>query len=324
MAVIALDLGGTKLASALFQPDGAPVHKVILPLEKRGGDDVCQLILDAISDQMGFASSNGMVVNSLGCCVPGIVYSGSGRIWAPNISGMDDYPLLNKIREGIHNDEISVILDNDRACCIMGEVWQGMARGCRNAIFLAVGTGIGAGILTNGSILRGSSDAAGAIGWLGLDQPYQDKYNACGCFEYNASGEGLSKVALEYLRDDQEYNGILSRIDPAGINAHEIFNAYRQKDPVAVRVIKNAVVYWGMTVANLVSLFNPEKIVLGGGVFGPAVILIPDILAEARKWAQPISFQQVKLEPSALGGDAGLFGAGFMAITNPSGNKSRS
>ncbi len=320
MAVIGLDLGGTKLASAIFQPDGEAVHKIILPLEKREGDEVCQLILDVISDQIDYAGSLGLVVNSLGCCVPGIVYSGSGRIWAPNISGMDDYPLLDKIREGIHNDKIRVKLDNDRACCIMGEVWQGMARGCKNAIFLAVGTGIGAGIISDGKILRGSSDAAGAIGWLALDHPYNEKYNTCGCFEYNASGQGLSRVALEYLRDDRGYEGMLRSIDPANITALDIFNAYRQKDPVADKVLRNAVVYWGMTVANLVSLFNPEKIILGGGIFGPAVVLIPDILTEARKWAQPISIQKLKLESSALGGDAGLFGAGYMALTDKSGN----
>jgi len=318
MAVIALDLGGTKLAGAIFQPDGNTINKVTLPLEKRGGNEVSQLIGKMIKDQITYANLKGMNIESIGCCIPGIVYSGTDRVWAPNISGWDNFPLLDRIREDIHDERIGVILDNDRACCIMGEVWQGSARGCKHAIFLAVGTGIGAGIMIDGRILRGSSDIAGAIGWLALDQPFKEKYAAYGSFEYNASGDGLSRIACEYLENDKSYAGILRKMKLEEITAHFIFDAFHQKDPIAVLVLKQAIVYWGMTLANLVSLFNPEKIIFGGGVFGPAVVFFEEILSEAKKWAQPISIQQVKLVSSALGGDAGLIGAAFMALTHKS------
>ena len=72
--------------------------------------------------------------------------------------------------------------------------------------------------------------------------------------------------------------------------------------------------YWGMAVANLVSLFNPEKIIMGGGVFGPGLKLLPAIMEEAAKWAQPVSINQVTLEASGLEGDAGVYGAGFLAL----------
>ena len=85
-----------------------------------------------------------------------------------------------------------------------------------------------------------------------------------------------------------------------------MFAAYDRGDPVAREVIAQAVEFWGMAVANLVSLFNPEKIIFGGGVFGPGAKLLGDIHAEAKKWAQPISIKQVKLQASKLGGDAGL------------------
>jgi|WetSurSiteA1Bulk_404760.scaffolds.fasta_scaffold00360_7 glucokinase len=316
MAVIGLDLGGTKLASAIFQPDGNTINKVTLSLEKRGGDEASRMITASIADQYRYADERGMQIEAIGCCIPGIVYSGTGRVWAPNISGWEDYPLLDRIREEIHNRNIGIALDNDRACCIMGEVWQGTARGCRNAVFLAVGTGIGAGIMIDGRILRGISDIAGAIGWLALDQPYQEKYAPFGCFEYNASGDGLARIAREYIRNDTGYSGMLSNLRPEEINAHCIIDAFRKNDPIAIAVMKNAVTYWGMAIANLVSLFNPEKIVMGGGVFGPAVLFLDQILSEARKWAQPISIQQMKLEVSTLEGDAGLIGAGFLAMTN--------
>jgi glucokinase len=98
------------------------------------------------------------------------------------------------------------------------------------------------------------------------------------------------------------------------LSAQDIFAACDRRDPVAKEVVAQAVEFWGMAVANLVSLFNPEKIIFGGGVFGPGAKLLGDIYAEAKKWAQPISIKQVKLYASKLGGDAGLYGAGCLAL----------
>ncbi len=81
-----------------------------------------------------------------------------------------------------------------------------------------------------------------------------------------------------------------------------------------LQVIAQSVEFWGMAVANLISLFNPEKIIMGGGVFGPAIPLIPAIMKEASKWAQPVSINQVAVVESALAGDAGVTGAGYMAL----------
>ena len=98
------------------------------------------------------------------------------------------------------------------------------------------------------------------------------------------------------------------------ITAKDVFDAYNKNDELAVTVIHNAIEYWGMATANLVSLFNPEKIIFGGGVFGPALQFLDAIYDEARKWAQPISIGQVQLLGSALGSEAGLYGAGYLAL----------
>jgi glucokinase len=100
------------------------------------------------------------------------------------------------------------------------------------------------------------------------------------------------------------------------ITCHDVFNAYQNHDEIANEVINICIQFWGMATANLVSLFNPEKIIFGGGVFGPAIPLIAKIKEEATKWAQPISIKQVSFETSGLGSDAGVFGAGFLALNN--------
>jgi len=167
----------------------------------------------------------------------------------------------------------------------------------------------------DGNILRGSQDIAGAIGWMALRKPFDSKYIPCGCFEFYASGAGIPKFANELLASDPT-RSVLRAYPPDKLTARHVFDAFDQKDPIATIVIQECIAYWGMATANLVSIFNPEKIIFGGGIFGPAAKFIDDIKAEAAKWAQPISIMQVSFEQSVLGGDAAVYGAGFLALKN--------
>ncbi len=310
MSVLGIDLGGTKLAAAVFDDHGKVLLKEVLPLAGRPWGQVGSLIAD-LAQSMCTASQK-HEIDAVGVCIPGIYYAQKGTVWAPNIPGWTDYPLREELSAALPGMRIKI--DSDRACYILGETWQGSAKGCKNAIFLAVGTGIGAGILIDGQILRGHNDIAGAVGWFGLEQPFQKKYSSCGCFEYHAAGEGLAKMAREYLAAEPLYQDTLRNKPADQITAADLFAVYDNQDAIARRVLDEAVVYWGMAVANLVSAFNPEKIIFGGGVFGPASRFLPAIHAEAQKWAQPISFSQVALTVSTLGGDAGLIGAGRLAM----------
>jgi len=313
MPVIAVDLGGTKLASAVFSDDGNLLFTETTSLEKRKGAEVGDLILRQANMLLHKAGRENIQISSLGICVPGIARAQTGNVWAPNIPGWEDYPLLDELQNQLGDKNIRIKIDSDRACYILGEVWKGNARGCSDAIFLSVGTGIGAGIFCNKQVLRGAHDIAGAIGWMGLDKPFEEKYIPCGCFEYNASGEGIVKVAIEWIGSNSFKESKLLKV--AGvITAKDVFDAYSKNDALAVAVINNAIEYWGMAVANLVSLFNPQRIIFGGGVFGPAMQFLDAIYDVAKKWAQPISIGQVQLLGSALGNDAGLYGAGYLAL----------
>ena len=156
------------------------------------------------------AEQENIKVTALGICVPGIAHAKTGRVWAPNIPGWDDYPLLEELQNQLEKKNIRIKLDSDRACYILGEVWRGNARGCSDAIFLSVGTGIGAGIICNNQVLRGAHDIAGAIGWMGLNLPFEEKYISCGCFEYNSSGEGIVKVTKEWIASNHFKESILN------------------------------------------------------------------------------------------------------------------
>lgn len=290
MAPIAVDLGGTKLATALFSDDGEILHRESVPLAGRTGEDVGALIVEQMHalrelDRSVVSSRTPQAGSAVGVAVPGIYRAASGTVWAPNIPGWDDYPLLDELRASIDTGT-HVAIDSDRAAYILGETWRGSARGARDALFIAVGTGIGVGILADGRVVRGHAGVAGAVGWLALQRPYRAEYVSCGCFEHHASGPGLVKVARDLVGQESSYGGELRQkmTNDGDVTAPDLFAAYERGDPIATRVVDDAVELWGMAAANLVSVFDPETVIFGGGVFGPAVRFLDRIRQVALRW----------------------------------------
>jgi len=309
-AVIGIDLGGTKLSAALFTTNGEIIHRTERLIKGAGGAGVGSMIVDQVLGHLEYAREKDLHVDSVGICVPGISNQKDQTVWAPNIQGWEAYPLHRQVSDALNDPGIQVFIESDRSCAILGEMWKGNARNCSNAIFMAVGTGIGIGIVTDGRIINGANGIAGAIGWLALDRPYSQDYDPCGHFEYHAAGPGIARSAERLLSTGagSEY------LHEGRITTVDVFAAYSKNDPVAVKVMEECIEFWGMAVANLVSIFNPEKIIFGGGVFGPAIQFLDRIHNEARKWAQPISIEKVTLEGAALKGDTGLYGAGYIAL----------
>jgi len=320
MSVIGIDLGGTKINGAVFDSEGNLLHQTISLLEGREGAEVGQLIIQIISELQQTIDFSDL--EAIGICVPGISDTKTGRVWAPNIPGWESYPLHDEIvgaytcgRPQNTNRIPNVEIAGDRSCYILGETWKGAAQGAADAVFIAVGTGIGMGILAGGRILNGHAGISGAAGWMALNMQYEADYVQYGCFESNASGNGIARCAQGLLKENSLYKESMLKSRPVeSITAHEVFDAWAKNDPLAVHVIDRAVQLWGMAAANVVSLFNPEIIVWGGGVFGPAAQLLDRIYEEACRWAQPIAIRQVRFAVSQLGGDAGLYGAGCLAL----------
>ena len=144
---IGIDLGGTKAAGALFDRQGRVLLQEQRPLEGRSGEAVGRLLLELIRKLIDGGRQSERTVSAVGIGVPGIYHRARGTVWAPNIPRWEDFPLYDFLAEALESEALTIRIDSDRACYILGEAWQGAAAGCRDAIFLAVGTGIGAGIL---------------------------------------------------------------------------------------------------------------------------------------------------------------------------------
>jgi glucokinase len=170
MAILGIDLGGTSLKTALFTDEGRITQLASYPLGGRGGKEVGKMVKETIQPILAQYSIKG-----IGVSVPGIYRTPTKTVWAPNIPGWEDYPLFDEIKSCLpHYCHTPIQIESDRACYILGETWQGNAAGCKNAIFLSVGTGIGAGILVNGRVLMGKDGISGAVGWMAMNLPFKE------------------------------------------------------------------------------------------------------------------------------------------------------
>lgn len=313
MYVLAIDIGGTKAAFGLFDDTGTILQQTEKIFAHSEETETGSIVINEILRLLHQCAQNNLTVKAVSVAVPGIVWPEKGTVWAPNLKGWDDYPLQKKIENAIGN--VPVIINNDRTCYIVGEKWKGCAQHCTNIVFIAVGTGIGAGILVNNKVMTGSDDIAGAIGWMTLPAPsvLQNDEKIC-AFERYASGNGIALLAKKIMAQQPQYKGCLKDKQP--LLARDIFEAYTN-DELAHQVVQECIELWGLAAANLISIFNPDKLIFGGGVFGPAAQFLPQIKKVIDQWAQPISTKRCNVEISAFPKQAGMYGAACLAFQLP-------
>lgn len=304
-------MGGTKLSSALFTADGRMFSKIKIPIDRSAPDKSVHQVREVIKRMDREARKLKGVLSAVGIAIPGVVFQEDGLVWAPNIPGWDHLPLRGMLSEMI---PLPIVLDSDRSAYVLGEQWKGAAQDLKDVVFLAVGTGIGAGILTDGRLCRGCQDIAGAVGWFALDTRYKEEYTDMGCFEAEASGDSVARRALRLIRAGE--SSILEEMTEGNIEnitAEKVVAAYRRGDALAGSVLETTCRYLSMGIANIISILNPEIVILGGGLFQSGELLLESIRKEYKKWAQPLAAERVRIELSSLGEDAGLFGAGKLA-----------
>jgi glucokinase len=312
MSIIALDLNSIHLTSAMISRIGKMKSVSTFPLKHRSGDEVTELIINQINNLIKKYDAEHIRIKSVGISVPGIYNPQTGCVWAPNIPGWDNYPLKVKLLPLVKTYILNLKIANKRSCNIRGEYWLGAARRTRNAIYLSVNNGIGAGILVDGKILEGFNGGVGAVGWMSLDQNFDEKYMDGGYYEYHSSGKGIINLIQDAIKEDPNYGGYLKNINTDDLSIAHVFDAYGKNDKIATSVINQCIRYWGIAVANLISLFNPEKFIFGGKVFGPAFQFIDKIKREASERTHPQFFTNVKFVQSELGPYAALLGAGYL------------
>jgi glucokinase len=305
--VFAADLGGTHLRSAIVDEEGSisSRSKQRTPAA-RHPQEIVELLVAAARE----SQNQNYGFDFISVVIPGAVNVSAGKIVSvPNISCLDGFNLVEALSTALDRP---AILENDANAAAAGEMWQGAARGRRTIVCLTLGTGVGGGIILDGRLWHGVSDAAAEVGHMCVE-PFSKVLCGCGnygCLEAYASGTAIVRMAREGLSQHPE-----STLNQAGdLTSEKIFAAGKQGDALAVEVFQRMGFYLGIGIANLVDILNPETIVIGGGVANGWDLFAADMRRAVREHVFPRSSAEVEIVTAACGDDAGLLGAAKLAF----------
>ena len=308
---IGIDVGGTNVKIALVDDKGSIIYSNSVPTRAElGYEYTVNNIKQAIHDLLTETKLSTKDIEGIGFGFPGQVDYKAGIVRnAPNIPGWVEVPIAKLIEDEFH---IPTRVDNDVRCAALGELNYGAGIGCENLICITVGTGIGSGLIINGKLVRGASNAAGEIGHIKLDM-HGGPLCGCGdrgCLEAFASGPSIVAMAEEYIKGGKSTK--YRELANPDITPYIVSEAAKQGDPVAKRIFTIVGEYIGIGLASVVNLLNPEKIIIGGGVAAAGDLLLNPIKENLIKRAMPIAGSAVEIVPAQLGNSAGVIGASLL------------
>lgn len=305
--VVGVDLGGTKIYTALVDLEGNIISEVNVKTEAHKGEKcVLDKILKTIDTVLEGIDIN--EVKSIGIGSPGPLDIKRGLIvYTPNLP-FKNFNLVKPIKEKY---KLDTYLDNDANVATLSEFMFGSGKGTKNMVYMTVSTGIGGGAIINGSLFRGSTSNALEIGHITVMSggPRCGCGNT-GCAEALASGTAIMKRAREAV--DSKVDTTLR--DYEEVTAREVFQEAEKGDKVSQDILNNALSYLGITVANVANTFDPDMIVIGGGVGGAGRMVFDKINEEMERRTLRTIYNNCKVEKAILGSKAGVLGAAALAI----------
>jgi glucokinase len=308
--IIGVDLGGTKIAVGLFTSECKLASQHIqLTNAQEGTQAVIESLRQAIFHLVSQANIGLPQIKGIGVAAAGAIDSHNGVVTlSPNLPGWSNIPLRQILNDSLG---VPIYLMNDANAAAFGEYLFGAGQNASNLIYVTVSTGIGGGIIINGEVYEGVSGAAGEVGHMTIDingPPCNCGSN--GCLEMLASGSALAREARRQI-DAGEGQAILeaSGGDLAQVSAKTVFLAAQRGDRLAEELIRQTGRYLGIGLANLVNIFNPELIIIGGGLSNMGEHLRGPARKVMQERAYQISAGAVRIVPALLGSASGIIGA---------------
>jgi glucokinase len=305
--IAAVDVGGTKIALGLSDPEGRALPFRRFPTRVERGPH--RIVAQALDELEKMAAEAGGRVAAVGVGCGGPLSRGRGLILSPaNLPGWDEFPVVDLIRERFG---VPVELDNDANAAALAEYEYGAGRGAESMVYMTISTGIGGGVIIGGRLLHGVGDAAGEVGHM-IVAPGGTPCGcgSRGCLETICSGTSIARRAAERLADGSRHSSLL---EGGGglkeITAHAVAEAARAGDAVAVEVWDETVEYLALGVGNVIAAFAPEAVVLGGGVSTAGEQLLGPLRWRVRESVKIAPVEQVRITQAELGGDSGVYGA---------------
>ncbi len=309
-AIVSVDLGGTKIAAALVRTTGEILSQKSTPtLAEEGVAPVIGRLLAAVDSIIGNADLSHLSISGIAVAAAGVIDTENGTVThSPNLPGWCEVPLKKSIEEALG---LPTFLINDASAAALGEHRFGAGKGVSHLVYVTVSTGIGGGLILGGRLYTGASGSAGEVGHMVIDAngPRCSCGNV-GCLEVLASGTALAREAQKLIQQGASTKiAELANGEPSNVTAKLVADAARQGDALAREIISQAATYLGMGLANLVNIFNPEMIVVGGGVAKIGDMLLDTARRVAIERAFRLPAQRVQIVPSRLSDNAAILGA---------------
>ncbi|WP_376791829.1 ROK family protein [Thermoflexus sp.] len=306
--LIGVDLGGTHLVGAIANLNGEIMTEVRRPSKPNGKpSEALEQLMKGLRELLDHAEQRGYSIRGIGIGVPGVTDPNQGRvIWAPAFEWRD-LPLKAVVE---HELGIPTFIENDVNLAAFGEKWFGAGKGVRNLVCVFIGTGIGAGLILNGELYRGHHYAAGEVGYVIPERALLHRaYETFGCTELLAAGPSIARRAVERLPEFPD-STLRPLIEAGRLEATDVFRAAGEGDPLARAVAEEALDYLAIMLASVISVVDPEMILLGGGVARAGSYLLEGL----QRRLEPVVPAMPILQLSALGDRAGILGAVAYAI----------
>jgi len=312
--VIGIDMGASHVMLILADFSGRQLHEIEVPMDINEGPQICLARVAELVDQLlkeaGMSLSQ---ISAVGVGVPGPIVQKEGMVSGPPIMpGWDRYPIRDHLQELW---QVPVSLNNDAELGAVGEWAYGAGRGEHNLAYIKVGTGIGAGLLLEGQIYRGSTGCAGEIGHITIDE--NGPLCTCGnrgCLEAIAGGAAIARKAMEAVRMGQRTQ-LAEMVHNGKLTVADVMNAARHGDHLAQRITAEAGMHLGTAIANIVNLFNPSMVVIGGSVGQIGDLLLEPIRLTVQRRSLLVASRNVRITAALLGKHSVAIGAVVVALS---------
>ncbi|MEC5422255.1 ROK family glucokinase [Virgibacillus sp. C22-A2] len=309
--IIGIDIGGTTVKIGMITNNGEIIDKWEIPTNTtNSGKSIIGDVWTSIERKLAVTNMKKTTILGIGIGAPGFIDGESGFVYEAVNIGWKEYNLAVELTG---RSNLPVFLENDANIAALGENWKGAGNQARNLFAITLGTGVGGGIIANGEILNGDNGMAGEIGHITLDpNGLPCNCGRRGCLETVASATGIVRQAMDAIEHGAS-NSLLNHYrDNGRVSAEDIFKLAGNGDSTCKKIIKNTANALGLIIANMGTIINPSKVLIGGGVSKAGEQLRLEIEHAFQDYALPRVKSICEIKIAKLGNDAGIIGGAYL------------
>ena len=308
--VLAIDIGGTKLAAGVVREDGQQLSRGRVPTDvAKGPHAAVERLVALCKDVIAQSGVTDIALAGIGCGGPLDPRTGV-TLTPPNLPGWEDFPLVALVEKGLG---LKAFLDNDANAAVLGEHRFGAGRGYQHLVYVTISTGVGGGVILDDRLYQGSTGNAAELGHLSMKwDGWECPCGSRGCIEAFCSGTNIARRA----RETASHRLIELAGSKEAITAEHVVAAVSELDPPAVKIWEETLEVLGAGVASMINAFNPQRVIIGGGVTAAGPILFEPLSRIALGRAMKPLAKGVDVVPALLGDQVGVMGAAAVALSH--------